>query len=96
MTHLASDAVEPTATIGQIVRANVRVLLADFGEDPAPPLYDAICDAIDEAEMRALGVALCARHDALVDGSWRIGGADCDPHLQAVADAVGYADAGRA
>lgn len=77
-------------TILQLIQTHARELAIDFMGEPAPPLYAAIADAVDEAEARALAVALCARYDATCGEDWRIGSDRSEPRIQAIADAIGY------
>lgn len=66
-----------------------RSIAEDFSaEENAPALLLAVQDAINNEEVCHLGRALLARHDSLVDGGYEVGGELCDPHIQAIADAL--------
>jgi len=67
------------------------VMAAEFPDnDGVPPLFLAMTDTLSDEECRALGLAACARYDAAVDEAHAIGGAEREPHIQALADALGY------
>jgi hypothetical protein len=82
----------PETPIAKMVRDySCAVMAADFPDnDGVPPLLLAMTDTVSDEECRALGLAACARYDATVDGAFAIGGARCEPRIQALADALGY------
>lgn len=82
----------PETHITEMVRDySCAVMAADFPDnDGVPPLLLAMTDAVSDEECRALGLAACARHDATADGASAIGGARCEPRIQALANALGY------
>jgi hypothetical protein len=80
------------ATTETLIQEYARAAIAEFyGDDEtAAPLFAAVIGAIHPGEIRALGLALCHRHDALCDTAYRIGAERCDHRVQAIADALGY------
>ena len=74
-----------------LIRSYVARVNGDLGEDETPcALHVAVEQAVHPFEIEALGRAIVARHDALADASYREGEPNCDPDIQAIADALDY------
>lgn len=81
------------ATTANLIKSYVNLMLEEcLGEDEAiPAILTAIVGAQSSEEACHLGRALLARHAALADPPFRLGGEHCDPRLTEIADRLGYA-----
>jgi hypothetical protein len=79
----------------ELVRLYVKREMADISNDdeigPAPGIYLAVLQAASDEETAHLGVALLCRNQSLSDPPYKFRGAEYDPRLQALADALGWA-----
>ena len=74
-----------------LIREYVARVNDDLGDDDAPyALHVAVDQAVHTFEFEAIGRAIVARYNALADASYREGQPNCDPGIQAIADALGY------
>jgi len=63
-----------------------------YGDDETPAaILSAIADTTNDDETCHLGHALLARHQALADAPYRLGGEMCDPRLTEIAGRLGHA-----
>jgi hypothetical protein len=84
--------ITPNSMTAALIAAYAKAQIAEgYGEDETPA---AILLAIQQAEGAEetchLGRALLARHDALADPPYRLGGDRCDPRLTEIAARLDY------
>jgi hypothetical protein len=78
----------------KLVRKYVKEVVAEIGEENdrnSPPIYRAVMLAESAEEAANLGEALLCRNQSLSDPPYKFRGAEYDPRLQALADALGWA-----
>lgn len=89
MTRVAS--IVPAIETAKLIRAWVEKVLADFEEGaPYPAILLAIMESQSSGETCHLGRALLEKLHVNADAPFRVGGALCDPQIEAIAGRLGW------
>ena len=85
----------PERRVSRLIQTYAQHAIDGMGDDESPPsLLAAALEAVSDAEILMIGVAILARLEALSDPDYRIGGKHQDPTMKTITEYMGGAAAG--